>query len=102
MKIEVGYPSKWEDYTKLTVGRDSFVGNIRQVGRFAFQKNLDQLGKPVDTSKWDMAPQAINAYSNPLYNKIVFLAGILQPPFFSPTPTMPSIMAPSAWPSATK
>jgi putative endopeptidase len=82
MKIEVGYPSKWQDYTKLTVGRDSFIGNIRQAGRFAFQKNLDQLGKPVDTSKWDMAPQAINAYSNPLYNKIVFLAGILQPPFF--------------------
>jgi putative endopeptidase len=82
MRIEVGYPSKWEDYGKLTIGRDSLVGNLRQAGRFAFQKNLDQLGKPVDTSKWEMPPQAINAYSNSLYNKIVLLAGILQPPFF--------------------
>jgi putative endopeptidase len=82
MRIEVGYPSKWEDYGKLTIGRDSFVDNIRQAGRFAFQKNLDQLGKPVDTSKWDMPPQIVNAGYNPVYNKMIFPAGILQPPFF--------------------
>jgi len=82
MRIEVGYPSKWEDYGKLEIGRDSFVGNIRQAGRFAFQKNLDQLGKPVDTSKWDMPPQIVNAGYNPVYNKMIFPAGILQPPFF--------------------
>ena len=82
MRIEVGYPSKWEDYEKLTIGHDSFVGNIRQAGRFAFQKNLDQLGKPVDTSKWDMPPQIVNAGYNPVYNKMIFPAGILQPPFF--------------------
>ncbi len=82
MRIEVGYPSKWEDYTKLEIGRDSLVGNLRLAGKFAFQKNLDQLGKPVDTSKWDMAPQIVNAGYNPVYNKMIFPAGILQPPFF--------------------
>jgi putative endopeptidase len=82
MRIEVGYPSKWEDYGKLEIGRDSFVANIRQAGRFAFLKNLDQLGKPVDTSKWDMPPQIVNAGYNPVYNKMIFPAGILQPPFF--------------------
>jgi putative endopeptidase len=82
MRIEVGYPSKWEDYGKLEIGRDSLVDNLRRSGRFAFQKNLDQLGKPVDTSKWDMAPQIVNAGYNPVYNKMIFPAGILQPPFF--------------------
>ncbi len=82
MRIEVGYPSKWEDYGKLTIGRDSFLDNIRQAGRFAYQKNLDQLGKPVDTTKWDMPPQIVNAGYNPVYNKMIFPAGILQPPFF--------------------
>jgi len=82
MRIEVGYPSKWEDYTKLVIGRDSFVGNLRQAGEFAFHKNLDQLGKPVDTTKWDMPPQIVNAGYNPVYNKMIFPAGILQPPFF--------------------
>jgi putative endopeptidase len=82
MRIEVGYPSQWEDYGKLEIGRDSFVGNIRQAGRFTFQKNLDQLGKPVDVTKWDMPPQIVNAGYNPVYNKMIFPAGILQPPFF--------------------
>ncbi len=82
MQVEVGYPSKWEDYGKLEIGRDSLVVNLRRVSRFDYQKNLDQLGKPVDTSKWDMSPQEVNAYHNPVYNKMVFPAGILQPPFF--------------------
>lgn len=82
MRIEVGYPSKWEDYSPLEIGRGSLVDNLRRAGRFAFQKNLDQLGKPVDVSKWDMAPQIVNAGYNPVYNKMIFPAGILQPPFF--------------------
>ncbi len=82
MRIEVGYPDRWEDYGKLEIGRDSLVDNLRRSGRFAFQKNLDQLGKPVDATKWDMAPQIVNAGYNPVYNKMIFPAGILQPPFF--------------------
>ena len=82
MRIEVGYPDKWEDYDKLEIGRDSLLDNLRRSGRFAFQKNLDQLGKPVDTGKWDMPPQIVNAGYNPVYNKMIFPAGILQPPFF--------------------
>ncbi|HEX7502239.1 MAG TPA: M13 family metallopeptidase, partial [Acidobacteriota bacterium] len=82
MRIEVGYPSKWEDFGKLEVGRASLVGNLRLAGKFAYQKNLDQLGKPVDITKWDMPPQIVNAGYNPVYNKMIFPAGILQPPFF--------------------
>ena len=82
MRIEVGYPDQWEDYGKLEIGRDSLLDNLRRSGRFAFQKNLDQLGKPVDAGKWDMAPQIVNAGYNPVYNKMIFPAGILQPPFF--------------------
>jgi putative endopeptidase len=82
MRIETGYPVKWEDYTTLDVNRDSLLENIAAVGRFAFRKNLVQLGTPVDTGKWDMSPQTVNAGYNPVFNKMVFPAGILQPPFF--------------------
>ena len=82
MKVEVGYPSKWEDYSKLEIGRDSLLENVKRVNRFEFKKNLDQLGKPVDTTKWDLKPQEVNAGYNPVHNKMMFPAGILQPPFF--------------------
>jgi putative endopeptidase len=41
--------------------------------------------KPVDRKKWAMSPATVNAYNGGLENKIVFPAGILQPPFFDPT-----------------
>ena len=82
MRVEVGYPSKWEDYSKLDIERDSLIANIKRSGRFEFRKNLDQFGKPVDTSKWFLKPQEVNAGYHPLYNKMMFPAGILQPPFF--------------------
>jgi len=82
MRVEVGYPSKWEDYSKLEIGRDSLMSNIIRVGRIEFEKNMEQFGKPVDTAKWDLKPQEVNAGYNPLYNKMMFPAGILQPPFF--------------------
>ena len=43
-----------------------------------------RLDKPVDRQEWQMTPQTINAYYNPLNNEIVFPAAILQPPFFDP------------------
>lgn len=82
MKIEVGYPDKWQDYSKLEIKRDSFLANVRRHGRFAFEKNLDEYGKPADTTKWDMTPQTVNAGYNPIFNRMTFPAGILQPPFF--------------------
>jgi putative endopeptidase len=82
MKVEVGYPDKWQDYTKLEVKRDGFLANVKRHGRFAFEKNLDEYGKPADPTKWDMTPQTVNAGYNPIFNRMTFPAGILQPPFF--------------------
>ena len=84
-KVKVGYPDKWEDYSKLQLnGQASLFENLREVARWASQKSLEkEVGKPVDKSKWGMTPQTVNAYYNPLYNEIVFPAAILQPPFFN-------------------
>lgn len=82
MKVEVGYPDKWQDYSKLEVMRDGFLANIRRYGRFNFEKNMQEYDKPADHSKWDMPPQVVNAAYNPIFNRMVFPAGILQAPFF--------------------
>ena len=82
--VKVGYPDKWEDYSKLNINpEESLFDKITQVGEWAFQKALDKVGKEVDKTKWVLPPQTVNAYYDPTSNEIVFPAGILQPPFFS-------------------
>ncbi len=81
--VKVGYPDKWKDYSKLEVVPDNYFQNISNASKFAFNYNLNKVGKPVDKTEWGMTPQTVNAYYNPSNNEIVFPAGILQPPFFN-------------------
>ncbi len=82
MRSKVGYPDKWRDYSKLTLTRESYVGNVIAASAFEVQRQLAKLGKPVDRSEWLMTPQTNNAYYEPTLNEMCFPAGILQPPFF--------------------
>jgi putative endopeptidase len=84
MMVMVGYPDKFRDYSKLTVKADDLYGNVQRSGAFEYQYQLSDLGKTVDRKKWSMTPQTVNAYNGGLQNKIVFPAGILQPPYFDP------------------
>lgn len=80
---KVGYPSRWRDYSKMEVTRDSYFKNVLAAGRFEVNRQLDKIGKPVDRAEWLMSPPTVNAYYNPTLNEMVFPAGILQPPFFN-------------------
>jgi putative endopeptidase len=79
---KIGYPDKWRDYAKLTIRHDDLVGNVMRAATFAYNRNINKLGKPVDRQEWGMTPQTVNAYYNSSMNEIVFPAAILQPPFF--------------------
>ena len=81
---KIAYPSKWRDYTALTVKADDLLGNVMRARRFEYARNNAKLGKPVDRTEWGMTPQTVNAYYNRVRNEIVFPAAILQPPFFDP------------------
>ena len=84
--IKIGYPDKWEDYSKLVIqSKDqggTYYENVRNVATWRFNKNMNDYGKPVDKTRWGMAPQTVNAYFNPTNNEIVFPAAILQSPFY--------------------
>ena len=81
---KIGYPDKWKDYSALQIRRDDLVGNVRRAAEWRWQYQVARLDQPVDRQEWQMTPQTINAYYNPLNNEIVFPAAILQPPFFDP------------------
>ena len=80
---KVGYPDQWKTYEGLDISADSFYQNMKNASIWAYRDNINQIGKPVDRSKWGMTPPTVNAYYNATMNEIVFPAGILQFPFFS-------------------
>jgi putative endopeptidase len=81
---KIGYPDTWRDWSGLETSRDDYYGNILAARAFNRRWQLGKIGKRVDPDDWDMSPQTVNAYYNPLHNEIVFPAAILQPPFFDP------------------
>jgi putative endopeptidase len=81
---KIGYPDKWRDYSSYRVDRISYASNQMRGAEFAFQRDLNKIGKPVDRTEWQMTPPTVNAYYDAEMNEIVFPAGILQPPFFDP------------------
>ena len=86
MTIKVGYPDKWEDYSKISIktyeNGGSLYYNLNNIASFEREKSIKELNEKVDKSKWGMTPQTINAYYNPTANEIVFPAAILQDPFY--------------------
>jgi len=87
MKIKIGYPDEWIDYSKLDVkgieDGGSYFQNSLNAAKWNFEKDMDKLGKPVDRMEWQMSPQTVNAGYSPLNNEIIFPAAILQPPFYN-------------------
>ena len=83
-KIKIGYTAEWRDYADLVIREDDLFGDADRSEAANWDFTRTHLGKPVDRAEWDMTPQTVNAYYNPLLNEVVFPAAFLQPPFFDP------------------
>jgi putative endopeptidase len=82
LKVGVGYPDRWRDYSGLEVVRGDAYGNAERASLFELKRNLAKLGKPIDRDEWVMTPQTVNAVNLPVMNALNFPAAILQPPRF--------------------
>jgi putative endopeptidase len=82
-KRKIGYPDVLRGYKGLDIARNSYFENSLKSGEFQIKRNLLDIGKPTDRTRWGMTPPTVNAYYSPVLNEIVFPAGILQPPFFN-------------------
>ncbi|MEO9964885.1 MAG: M13 family metallopeptidase [Reichenbachiella sp.] len=83
LKVKIGYPDKWEDYSSIEITKDNYVQNRWNANIYSNTENFGKLGQPIDQDEWHMAASVVNAYYNPPANEIVFPAGILQPPFYN-------------------
>jgi putative endopeptidase len=84
LKVGVGYPDHWIDYSALEVRRGDAYGNYQRAQQFRLKRNLAKLAQPVDRGEWVMVPQLVNAVNLPAMNALNFPAAILQPPYFDP------------------
>jgi predicted metalloendopeptidase len=82
LKVGVGYPDKWRDYSGLTIVRGDAYGNLYRAEAFEYQYAIAKLHHPADRGEWAMVPQEVNAVNLPLSNALNFPAAILQAPFF--------------------
>ena len=80
----IGHPVKYIDYSSMKIVKGNPLANAMAAADFDWKFQLKRFPKPVDRTLWEMFPQTINAYYNPLANQITFPAAILQPPFFDP------------------
>jgi putative endopeptidase len=83
-RVKIGYPTRWHDYSSVNIAKDDLVGNIDRLQQWKRADNRAKLAEPVRTWEFNDPPQEVNAYYTPDQNEIVFLAAILQPPFFNP------------------
>ncbi|SEM61746.1 putative endopeptidase [Sphingomonas gellani] len=81
---KIGYPTRWRDYSDLTITAGDAYGNKVRAANWQHQENISHLGKPLQRWEWGMTPMTVNAYANFGMVEIVFPAAILQPPFFDP------------------
>ncbi|TNK82600.1 M13 family peptidase [Mycoplasmopsis pullorum] len=87
IKPMVGYPeyiySYYDNFT-VTDYKDggSLTSNINKFSEIIDEYLLTQYKKEVDQNIWGMASYEVNAYFNPLSNRIVFPAGYLKAPFY--------------------
>lgn len=88
MKIKVGYPDQWIDYSSVDIRRDDYFGNIVRVKQFVNRRNLALIGKPAVQDDFNepgaTLPTVLNAAYSPANNDIQIAAAFLQPPNYNP------------------
>jgi predicted metalloendopeptidase len=82
LRVGVGYPDRWQDYSGLEVTAGDALGNQMRAELFDYHLQLAKLNQPVDRGEWWMTPQTVNAVNLPLQNALNFPAAIIQPPYF--------------------
>ncbi|KAL9969775.1 hypothetical protein ACROYT_G022032 [Oculina patagonica] len=87
---DIGYPSYIKNPTELAAKikglkvEENLFESAVNIYTFVADESYGSLDKPVDRDQWFMGPSQVNGYYSPRQNRIVFLAAILQPPFYNP------------------
>lgn len=88
MTFQIGYPERWRTYP-LKVEPRAWTANALAARKLERGRQLAKIGRPVDKNDWPLTvPQVASMYDRQL-NRMVFPAGILQPPLYNPSAALP-------------
>ena len=88
VKITVGYPDQWIDYSAVDVRPGDYFGSMERITEFSSRRDLARFGGPIKEDEFvdprSTLPTVINAAYDPLRNSIEIPAAFLQPPTYDP------------------
>ena len=81
MKVNIGYPDKWEDYSKDYKIGDNLLENVINMNKV----NVDFQIKLIENHEdfWITSPLTVNAFYNPQDNSINFPAALFEAEFYN-------------------
>ena len=82
VRVQVGYPAKWQEYAGVRFDRGNLFGNVLGMRDWQWRRDASRPNTSVDPDEWVNTAATVNAWANPPLVTITFPAGILQPPFF--------------------
>ncbi len=82
--IEIGYPTKRANNSKLDIRTDDLYGNAKRAHQRNWQREVDRLNAPVDKAEWWINSHAIAPSFSRGRNLLLVPAGFLQSPVYDP------------------
>lgn len=83
LTVYIGYPGTWREYAGLEILPEDLVGNEMRGRIFDFDAGVRELTEGPKDGEFGYPTHMVNAYYRPTAGELVFLAGVLQPPFFN-------------------
>jgi len=82
MQIRVGSPERFEDYAGLRLSGKGLYEDVHAAAAYEWRELIARLGRPVDRSRWLLAPMYPQYAYDPQSNAAEVSAALFQPPFF--------------------
>ncbi|MEO7326826.1 MAG: M13 family metallopeptidase [Dokdonella sp.] len=82
MRILIGYPDRFDDFSALSVDDKDLYGNYARSSAYQWGVLVHRLDKPFDRSLWSVSPEYPTFNYSPTSNTVEIPAALLVPPFF--------------------
>jgi predicted metalloendopeptidase len=74
LKVKIGHPNEWRDYSRLEIRPGELVGSVHNARMFDWVRRVARLNSQIDRNEWDTTPQTVNGDYSSSLNEVVLPA----------------------------